>query len=283
MDRDLSFRPVDNPAPRTLTPAQIAHYNDAGFITPLDVFRADEVAANRRYLDGLLADLAAYDDGRDSYAINCYQHKLRGLWHLCRSPQILDFVEDIVGPNIVAWATHYFCKLPHDPKAVPWHQDASYWYLTPARTVSVWLAIDDADADNAAMAFLAGSHRAGPLPWRRTARDAVLQQELVDVARFGTPVVNTLKAGQMSLHADMLAHGSGPNASGRRRCGLTILYCDPAAVVPLDASYADKAILCRGEDRTGRWVHLPAPPGEDLSPQAANPIVEAPNEQTAAE
>ena len=46
-------------------------------------------------------------------------------------------VEDIVGPNIIAWGTHFFCKMPNDPKVVPWHQDASYWPLTPSKTVTV--------------------------------------------------------------------------------------------------------------------------------------------------
>ena len=39
--------------------------------------------------------------------------------------------------------------MPHDGKAVAWHQDASYWPLSPSKTVTVWLAIDDADVDNA--------------------------------------------------------------------------------------------------------------------------------------
>ena len=35
--------------------------------------------------------------------------------------------------------------LPQDVRQVAWHQDASYWPFTPARTVTAWLAIDDAD------------------------------------------------------------------------------------------------------------------------------------------
>lgn len=278
MDRDLSFEPIVNPAPKHLTQSQIAAYNALGFIKPLPVFGPAEAEANRAGMDRLLARLASYGDGRDSYSINCYQHRSRTIWDLCTEPRILDYVEDLVGPNIVCWASHYFCKLPHDPKAVPWHQDASYWLLTPARNVTAWLAIDDADADNSAMEFLAGSHRAGPLRWKRTDRPAVLHQELVEVDRFGAPVVDALPAGWISLHADMLAHGSAPNRSPRRRCGLTIRYCDPAAVTPLHESYGARAILCRGVDETGRWTHNPRPADDDLGIQEANPIVELPNE-----
>jgi ectoine hydroxylase-related dioxygenase (phytanoyl-CoA dioxygenase family) len=56
--------------------------------------------------------------------------------------------------------------MPGDGKAVAWHQDASYWPLSPSRAVTVWLAIDDATVDNAAMRFLAGSHHHGHLTFR---------------------------------------------------------------------------------------------------------------------
>ena len=38
--------------------------------------------------------------------------------------------------------------------------------------------------------------------------------------------VNAMPAGYISLHADLLIHGSAPNLSTtRRRCGLTLRYC----------------------------------------------------------
>jgi ectoine hydroxylase-related dioxygenase (phytanoyl-CoA dioxygenase family) len=55
---------------------------------------------------------------------------------------------------------------------VPWHQDASFWKLSPARTVTVWLAIDDADEENAAMRFIPGTHDKGEIETSRWAKDA---------------------------------------------------------------------------------------------------------------
>ena len=48
--------------------------------------------------------------------------------------------------------------MPGDGKTVSWHQDASYWPLTPSKSVTLWLAIDDADTENAAMRVIPGSH-----------------------------------------------------------------------------------------------------------------------------
>ncbi|MEM1267489.1 MAG: phytanoyl-CoA dioxygenase family protein, partial [Pseudomonadota bacterium] len=139
---DLSFRPVTSPRPGRLTQAEIAHYNREGFVQPFDIYTAEEIARVRGYTDGLMRELGA--DG--AYGINCYQARLAGLWDIATEPRILDHVADIIGCDIICWATAILSKAPHDPRAVPWHQDAAFWSLSPARTVTVWLAIDDADA-----------------------------------------------------------------------------------------------------------------------------------------
>ncbi len=262
-ERDLTFRPVDNPSPRELSSDQIAHFNEEGYIRPIDVFTESEISAHREYFNGLLQKLNDLDDGRDAYALNCYQALCEGIWDLCKESRILDYVEDIVGSNIIAWATHYFCKLPKDGKRVPWHQDASYWHLTPARTVTVWLAIDDADEENAAMKFIPGTHRVGHLKWREAEGDTVLGQEISDIGKFKEPVYDSLKAGQMSLHADMLVHGSDPNESTRRRCGLTIRCCPPDVRTTSTGWNAD-SIVARGCDPTGHWKNSPRPVGDTV-------------------
>ena len=264
-ERDLSFTPVVNLAPKCLSQAQIAHYNERGYIMPLRVYNAADVARNRHYFDAMLDAMFKMKDGRDSYAINGYHVRCQGLWDIVTNPIILSHVEDVLGPNFVAWGSHFFCKMPHDPKSVPWHQDASYWPLSPARTVTVWLAIDDADEENAAMQFIPGTHRLGHLRWKETDQSAVLNQEIVDSDKLGAPVVDALKAGEMSLHADMLAHGSTPNPSERRRCGLTVRYC-PTEVRALNPMWARQAVICCGVDPSGHWTHNPRPDGEDLSP-----------------
>lgn len=262
--RDLAFKPVANPAPRVLTAEQIERYNRDGYLMPFPIYNAAGAARNRAYFDRLLAMLKAFKDGRDTYAINGYHTHCRGIWDMVMNPAILDIVEDLVGPDIVCWGTHFFCKLPHDPKSVPWHQDASYWPFTPARTITVWLAIDDTDTENACMSFLPGTHRLGHLAWKRTDKPAVLNQEIEEIGKYGRPVPVELKAGEIELHADMLAHGSPPNTSSRRRCGLTMRYC-PTSVRSVNGGWRSQAILCRGRDPDAYWTPAPRPDGEDLA------------------
>lgn len=257
---DLSFQASPVASARTLTRDQIALYNSQGFVQPFDIFSLSEMTELREYLNGLMNDMG--DAG--SYGINCYQARLSGLYDIATDPRILDHVQDIIGPDILCWATAILSKRPHDPKAVPWHQDASFWALSPARTVTVWLAIDDADAENSAMRFIPATHNQGAMDVQTTGGEAVFHKETANAEALGTPFTNTLKAGQISMHADMLVHGSTPNTSDRRRCGFTLRYCPPSVQI-VDPSWATgvEAILCRGD--AGTWDAHPRPDNNDIT------------------
>ena len=262
-ERDLSFQPVVNASPRRLTRQQIASYNESGYVMPLTAFTPAEAEKNRIYFDDLLRKVQQARSDLDSYSINGFHVHCAGLYDIATNPLILDYVQDLIGPDVICWGSHFFCKLAHDPRKVAWHQDASYWPFTPARTVTVWLAIDDTDRGNAAMMFLPGTHRMGHLKWSQVTKDkAVLNQEIDNAGQLGQPVYDELKAGQFSLHADMLAHGSDPNTSDRRRCGLTIRYCPPT-VKALIPAWTRGAVVCRGSG--GSWPSNPRPAGEDCS------------------
>jgi non-heme Fe2+,alpha-ketoglutarate-dependent halogenase len=262
---DLEFKPVENSNPRRLTREQIEFYNREGYVMPLDIFKPLEAERNRAYFDYILAAMRAEEDGRDTYAINAYHTRCQGIYEMATDPRILDLVEDIIGPNIILWGSHFFCKIPHDPKSVPWHQDASYWPLTPARTVTAWIAIDDVDLENSAMHFIPRTHNKGHLKWKKTENPAVLGQEIENIEQHGKPVADVLKAGQMSLHADMIVHGSEANRSARRRCGLTVRYCVPE-VEPIHRDWGKSAVVARGKSAYDWWANNPKPRGDDLSP-----------------
>lgn len=264
MVRELRFFPVANAHPQKLTHAQIAQYNEKGYIFPLDVFTEAENIRNRVYFETLMerADSA----GHNSYGINGWHRFCPGIYDLAVDKRILDYAEDLLGKNLVCTMTHYFCKLPGDTSRVTWHQDASYWPLTPSKVVTVWLAIDDVDTENGPMTAIPGSHLNGQIPFEhsRPEERSVLGQSVQDAQRWGdAPVPFVMKAGQISMHSDLLLHGSDPNASNRRRCGLTLRYMPPE-VRGRDPKQGE-AIICRGEDSSGYWQHIPRPE-EDTIP-----------------
>lgn len=267
---DLSFAPVPDRQRVRLSDEDVAHYNNHGFVQPFGIFSKDEITQIRRYFDGVMADMGE----AGAYGINCYQARMAGIWDIATDPRILDAVEDIIGPDIMCWASAILSKKPHDPKRVPWHQDASFWKLSPARTVTVWLAIDDADAENAAMRFIPGTHNRGEIATGATDENAVFHKGIAAAERFGAPFTNTLKAGEISLHADMLVHGSEPNMSARRRCGLTLRYCPPQVRI-LDPGWATgvEAILCRGTDEGDHWTNHTRPDNDIIAATTSPHVV----------
>ena len=85
----------------------------------------------------------------------------------------------------------------------------------------------------------------------------MLNQTVVDPLDYGEePVLLALRAGQMSLHTDLLLHGSEPNASNRRRCGLTLRFV-PAEVRALNG-WNGNAVVCRGIERRRTLAALSA-------------------------
>ena len=265
---DLGFAPVRTDAPKMLTKGQISAYNLDGFVQPFDIFSAPEITEIRAYVNRLMNDMGP--DG--AYGINCYQARLAGLYDIATDPRIIDYVSDLIGPNVLCWASAILSKKAHDPKAVPWHQDACFWSLRPARTVTVWLAIDDADADNSAMRFIPGTHDKGAMAEQETGGEAVFHKETANADALGQPFTNCLRAGQISLHADMLVHGSEPNRSDRRRCGLTLRYCPPSVEIT-DQAWARgvEAILCRGG--AGAWRTHPRPDNDDITKTSSPHVI----------
>lgn len=257
MDRDLAFIEVEAGSQRELTADQILSFNRQGYIKPLRIFDEGEMAEYRDQLDEMMA--ASLAAGQTSYSIISAHLKSPAVYDLLTTSQVVAYVKDLLGEDVIAWGAHCLCKLPGDGKQISWHQDASYWPLSPSRTVTAWLAIDDADEGNACMRFVAGSHRRGHLEYRQSEanEENVLNQTVDDVEQYGSVVYDELEAGEISLHSDLLLHGSDINRSERRRFGLTMRYC--AAEVRAEMGWNSEGVVVSGSDPSGHWADQPRP------------------------
>ena len=188
LERELCFHPSATNNPRTLTADQVAAFNRDGYLKGIRIFSDEEIAAIRTYFDDLLARTLAA--GGDSYSISTAHLRYGRVYDLLTHPRIVALVKDLLGENVIAWGSHFFCKMPGDGKRVSWHQDASYWPLTPSKAVTAWLAIDDADVENACMRYIPGSHVLGHLTYTLSENDEanVLNQTVAGVENLGEPV-----------------------------------------------------------------------------------------------
>ena len=125
--------------------------------------------------------------------------------------------------------------------------------------VTAWVALSDAPVESGSMKFLPGSHRWDQIAHRDTFDEKNLLsrgQEIAVEVNEAEAVDVPLKAGQMSLHHVLLAHGSHPNTTDDRRIGLAIRYI-PTYVRQLKTN--DSATLVRGTDEHDHFDHEPEP------------------------
>ena len=107
--------------------------------------------------------------------------------------------------------------------AVP-HQDVAYFNLEPMDMAHLWIAIDDATAENGALRYWKGSHRDGLIPHVPAifGYKAVPQEQLdYDSPDFVTAEVI---AGDAVIHSGLVVHDSPHNHSNKPRCGLLCGY-----------------------------------------------------------
>ena len=71
-------------------------------------------------------------------------------------PRVLDVLEAIHGPDVLAMQTMLFLKPPGKP-GQGWHQDSYYIPTHPDTLIGAWIAVDDCDELNGAMWFAKGS------------------------------------------------------------------------------------------------------------------------------
>lgn len=71
-------------------------------------------------------------------------------------PRVLDVLQALIGPDVLALQTMLFLKPPGKP-GQGWHQDTYYIPTHPDSLCGAWIAVDDCDELNGAMWFATGS------------------------------------------------------------------------------------------------------------------------------
>ena len=258
LTRILNFHPVVNNNPRKLTIDQITKYNELGYLSKIDIFTKEEAESIKINFDSLSQKAKA--KGHNSYAINGWHNTLPMLYKIISDSRISDVMQDLLGENLICWASHFFCKEPYSKETVAWHQDISYWPMSESKTITVWLAIDDVDESNASMKVIPKSHLHGQINFNKSEESEknVLDQSINNPEDYGSsPVSINLKAGQIEVHSDLLIHGSGANNSNKRRTGLTMRFIQPE-VIPFNG-WGGSSILTRGVNTYQHWKIIEPP------------------------
>lgn len=193
-------------------------------------------------------------------------------------PRILDVVEVLIGPDVLALQTMQFFN-PPGSGGQGWHQDSYYITTYPDTLIGTWLALDRADQENGCLWVLPGSNHEPIYPDAGRGQlvhpeGGFKQIEIVEnishlddevntlgriAQQYGEPVPVVVEPGDVVFFHPHLLHRSHPNrATARWRRAFVSHYCNARSWVPWNhgAPYEGEAanelhILARGA------THLP--------------------------
>ncbi len=255
-----------------LSDTEIAVYRRDGYVVPSFRLATDKVDRLRATLDKLIADnpdvrpeklVSAHVDGDNGEGVKGSTDFLR----LAQDPDIIDLVAGVLGPDVILWGCHVFCKPGGTGYETPWHQDGHYWPIRPLATCTAWVALDRSDKENGCLRVIPRSHTGKQLHehLHEDRTDLVLNQRMAAGAFDEADAVDLeLEPGQMSLHDVYMIHGAAANTSPRRRAGVALRYMPATSLFdrslkPHDGKtgvpvqFATRPLwLVRGEDRTGK-------------------------------
>src|SRR5688500_10634199 len=143
-----------------------------GCIAPIRVLTDEEVQRYLAHYNAYAARNKARLDAmkpNQTYQVYSETHfAMRWVYQIASHPKVLNEVEKIIGPNILAWNTNWFSKMPGDKAYVGWHQDGTYWKLSPVRVVTAWVALSPSIASNGGLLVVPGTHTTPMMPQRDT-------------------------------------------------------------------------------------------------------------------
>ncbi|MGM9509348.1 phytanoyl-CoA dioxygenase family protein [Larkinella sp. GY13] len=217
-----------------------------GFLSPAEVGELNEQVKN--FISGevpaMPRELVFYEDKNDPATLKQlidmqkYNAYFDVMLNNSKFKQIAEFLlDDVAIPKTL----EYFNKPPKIGKPTPPHQDNYYFMLKPTEAVTMWLALEDVDAENGCVRYVTGSHRNGIRPHGRT-QTLGFSQGITD---FWTEddqaqaVAFPAKPGDLLIHHSMTIHWAEANRTeNRTRKAIGLIYWAESAKEDAEAKAA---------------------------------------------
>jgi hypothetical protein len=269
---------------RRVTPAEVAHYQELGWVKLEGFVRADlvklilrsalermgEDADSNAVIDvigpGVEKKIAYFNAEYGGGLANPPVRSLIG--HVGKNGQAL--MSRSRSEGVKYFSDFYAPKLPSSRQAkhggngpTSFHQDFINFSVDRSGGMTFWLALEDYGPEFGTMSFVNGSHRLGVLGNYRTYRKG---EDLLDIypnLRNEQTISDPMSyaAGDVTVHSHMTVHGAGANLTNRPRWAYLML------VQPADACWTGAP--AEAFDSTGMQINQPLP--EDRFPTLVEP------------
>jgi len=258
--------------PTALSKQDIANYHANGYVIPQYRLEPEFVKELQDALNTLIDNnpgvrpeklVSAHIEGRNDEGVTGSQKFLQLAMH----PPIIDLVEQLIGPDIILWGCHVFCKPASEGYETPWHQDGHYWPIRPLANCTVWVALEPSTQENGCLRVIPGSHTAKQLyeHLHEDRNDLTLNQRMAEGTFDESQAADLeLQPGEMSMHDIYMIHGAKANTSQQRRTGVALRFMPGSSLFDrnlrpsdgktgVNVSFATRPLwLLRGEDKTGQ-------------------------------
>jgi ectoine hydroxylase-related dioxygenase (phytanoyl-CoA dioxygenase family) len=241
-------------APRLLSPAQRARFDDEGFVVLEGFLDAHEVEEALAEIDGVEAKVEGFLRGRpdermmiaEAGAITFSTHlvaRSQPLRALSAKAAFTDLCHDLIGPDANLYWDQAVYKKPEKPRRFPWHQDNGYTYVEPQQYLTCWVALTDATEENGCPIVAPALHRLGTLRHRYV---EPLGYECFEAPEKAVPA--PVRAGGAVVFSSLTPHLTGPNRTGATRKAYILQYApigaralrgDPDAGPPAETTPCD--------------------------------------------
>ena len=218
-------------------------YKQNGFYSPLVLFSLEQAKIYRNYLEEVENKIGPLHYFAKTYTM------MRWVYEIATNKILLDFVEDLIGKNVLLYNATFIIKEPMTKTHVSWHQDLTYWgFDDNEKQVSAWIALSNADKTSGCMQMIPGSHKKGIFDHKSTndKNNVLSRGQTVDNVDIDKAILCPLQPGEASFHHGLTLHASKPNNSKDRRIGLNFQYITPD--LKQLKSKDDSALCVRGED-----------------------------------
>ncbi len=219
------------------------YYYLNGYYSPLELFSLDQANIYREKLE-----LAESKIGPLHYFAKTYT-MMKWVYDVATNKIMLDFVEQIIGRNILLYNATFIIKEPKSKTHVSWHQDLTYWgFDNNEKQVSAWIALSNSNDLSGCMKMIPGSHKRGLFNHKSTndSHNVLSRGQTVLNIDIDKAVSCSLKPGEASFHHGLTLHASQPNNSNDRRIGLNLQFI--TTDMKQLKSNNDSALLVRGVD-----------------------------------
>jgi len=246
---------------KQLTDAQVAQFHAQGYVMVPAIFTPADLEPLRQEIGGLIdgeartlaeegkiSDLhedASFEtrltrlltdhpewEGRFMRAIEGKEgggHTGEEMFRVLTHPKLLDAMESLVGPEIVASSVYRIRpKVPNLGRGVvPWHQDSGYFaaHCDKDLIVTCWLPLVDANAENGCLQALPNAHRGGVVTHHTGGNAGFLVIEEESLPRPAQETVTIpVPLGGALLLTNTTPHCSTPNLSDTIRWSIDLRY-----------------------------------------------------------